>query len=614
MTQLTANRSAFGFAVVVQAADLEEIEMAKQAKHENATAQLTTPTRLTGSEIVWATLVGEGVDTVFGYPGGAILPVYDALRKFPIHHVLVRHEQGAAHMADGYARASGKVGVAIATSGPGATNLVTGIATAMLDSIPMVCITGNVSSKILGTDAFQEVDITGITLPVTKHNFLISRAEDIAPAIRLAFQIAKSGRPGPVLVDVTKDAQQATALFDFEAAKPKPYRPHPMLGYNEQEIEQAAELIRNAKRPVILAGHGIQESGALEQVLSLAERAQIPVAMTLLGIGGFPAAHPLNLGMMGMHGESWVNDAIQNADLLIACGMRFDDRVTGTIATYAVNAKKIHIEIDPAEVNKNVKVDVALIGDLRQVLEELLPRIPGRDGSAWLKKIDASKGESAVRDIKNLPDDGHLYAAHVMHDLWRLTNGEAIVVSDVGQHQMWEAQYYHHEQPRTLITSGGLGTMGFALPAAIGAKFACPDKEVWVVAGDGGFQMTAAELSTIAQEGIKINIAIVNNGYLGMVRQWQEFFYDRNYEATPLVSPDFVKLADAHGIAGAAVRTRAELEPAVDTARKAKGAFLLNFMVEKEDAVYPMIPVGKGLHEMILRPKKNPLIETADDE
>jgi len=588
--------------------------METNANTQASNAHLTTPTRLTGAEILWATLVGEGVTQVFGYPGGAILPVYDALRKFPIHHTLVRHEQGAAHMADGYSRASGKVGVAIATSGPGATNLVTGIATAMLDSIPIVCITGNVSSKILGTDAFQEVDITGITLPVTKHNFLINRAEDIAPAVRLAFQIAKSARPGPVLVDITKDAQQATALFDFEAAKPRPVRPHPMRKIEDSGLAHAAELIRNAKRPVILAGHGIIESGAMEQVRTLAERTQIPVALTLLGLGAFPASHELNLGMMGMHGESWVNHAIQEADLLIACGMRFDDRVTGTTATYATKAKKIHIEVDPSEINKNIKVDVALVGDLSEVLEQLLPRIAGRDGSAWLKTIDSIKGDAAVRDIKNLPDLGHLYAAHVIHDIWRITNGNAIVVTDVGQHQMWEAQYYHHELPRMLITSGGLGTMGFALPAAIGAKFACPEKEVWVIAGDGGFQMTAAELATIVQEKIKINIAIINNGFLGMVRQWQQFFYDSNYESTPLISPDFVKLADAHGIQGLTVRTRAEVAGAVDAARSANGAFLLNFMVEKEESVYPMVSAGSALHEMIRRPGSDPLLESPDDK
>ena len=574
----------------------------------------TTHPTLTGSEIIWATLVGEGVTTVFGYPGGAILPAYDALRKFPIRHVLVRHEQGAAHMADGYARSSGKVGVAIATSGPGATNLITGIATAMLDSIPMVCITGQVPSKVLGTDAFQEVDITGITLPVTKHNFLVTRAEDIAPAIRFAFQIAQSGRPGPVLIDITKDAQQNSAIFDFAAAKPQPYKPHPMLSVVDEGLQEAAALIRNAKRPVILAGHGVLQSHACEQVRTLAERMQIPVAPTLLGLGGFPASHPLNLGMMGMHGESWVNEAIQNADLLIACGMRFDDRVIGTPSTYALNARKIHIEIDPAEINKNIKVDVALVGDLREVLELLLPLLPGRDGSTWLNQIAASKGEVAVRDIRNLPDEGHLYAAHVMHDLWRITEGKAIIATDVGQHQMWEAQYYRHDYPNTLITSGGLGTMGFALPAGIGAKFGSPEKEVWIIAGDGGFQMTASELATIAQEKLNVNIAIINNGYLGMVRQWQEFFYDRNYESTPLVSPDFVKLADAHGIPGAAVRNRAELEATVQTARNHQGAFLINFLVEQEDSVYPMIPAGKALHEMIRRPGNNPLVEKPNDK
>jgi acetolactate synthase-1/2/3 large subunit len=441
----------------------------------------------------------------------------------------------------------------------------------------------------------------------------VTKAEELAPALRHAFQIARSGRPGPVLVDITKDAQQATALFDFEAAKPAAYRPHPMLRVEESGLKDAVDLIRNAKRPVILAGHGVVQSGAMEQLQSLAERAQIPVALTLLGLGGFPASHALNLGMMGMHGEAWVNHAIQEADLLIACGMRFDDRVIGTPSTYALKAKKIHIEVDPAEINKNIKVDVALVGDLAEVLEQLLPRIAGRDGSAWLKSIDASKGAVAVRDIKNLPDSGHLYAAHVMHDLWRITGGNAIVVTDVGQHQMWEAQYFHHEKPRTLITSGGLGTMGFALPAAIGAKVACPDKEVLVIAGDGGFQMTSPELATIVQEKLKINIAVINNGYLGMVRQWQEFFYEKNYESTPLGSPDFVKLADAHGIAGRAVRTRGEVAEAVAEARAHEGAFLLNFLVEKEDSVYPMIPAGSALHEMIRRPGENQLVESADD-
>jgi acetolactate synthase-1/2/3 large subunit len=580
--------------------------------------------QLTGSEILWATLTGEGVTTVFGYPGGAILPIYDALRKFPIHHVLVRHEQGAAHMADGYARASGKVGVCMATSGPGATNLVTGIATAMLDSIPVVCITGQVSSKVLGSDAFQEVDITGITLPITKHNFLVTRAEDIAATVRQAFQIARSGRPGPVLVDITKDAQQATAPFSFEAAAPAAYRPHPMLKATSTSFDDAVALIKNAKRPIILAGHGINQAdnqrGAEAEVIAFAESQGIPVASTLLGLGSFPAAHPLSLGMMGMHGESWVNTAIQEADLLIALGMRFDDRVTGNLAHYAPNAKKIHIEIDPSEINKNVKVDVALIGDLKQTLQTLQPMLSTHASTAdWLREINQSKGTAAVRDIINLPDNGHLYAAHVIHDIWREAvaagrEKETIIVTDVGQHQMWEAQYFKHEAPRTLVTSGGLGTMGFALPAAIGAKAACPEKDVWVIAGDGGFQMTASELSTIMQEGLAINIAVINNGFLGMVRQWQEAFYDKNYSASPILSPDFVKLAGAHGIDGAHVSERKDVTPTVTKARTSGKPFLINFQVEKEDGVYPMIAPGAALHEMVRRPTKDPLLETAEDE
>jgi acetolactate synthase-1/2/3 large subunit len=574
---------------------------------------------LTGAEIVWATLAGEGVTTVFGYPGGAILPVYDALRKFPIHHVLVRHEQGAAHMADGYARASGRVGVAVATSGPGATNLVTGIATAMLDSVPIVCITGQVSSKLLGTDAFQEIDITGITLPITKHNFLVTRPEDIAPTIRKAFQIAVAGRPGPVLVDITKDAQQASAPFDFAAAAPAAHRPHPMLRAEANSIEQAAELIAAAKRPVILAGHGVLISEAESQLLAFAERRQIPVASTLLGLGCFPTGHPLALGMMGMHGESWVNKAIQQSDLLLAFGMRFDDRVTGTLATYAPHAKKIHVEIDPAEIDKNVRADVALIGDLKAVLETLLPLVPSNSDASWIAEVNKMKGDASVRDIINLPDNGHLYAAHVIHDIWseakasgRLAN--TIIVTDVGQHQMWEAQYFRHDTPRSLITSGGLGTMGFGLPAAIGAKFACPEKDVWVIAGDGGFQMTAAELCTIQQEHIAINIAVINNGFLGMVRQWQEIFYDKNYECTPILSPDFVLLAAAHGIAGTHVRQRAEVIPTVTRARTSGHPFLINFQVEKEDGVYPMIAPGSALHEMVRRPAADPLIELPEAE
>src|SRR5258708_1601933 len=498
--------------------------------------------KLTGAEIIWECLQKEGVDVVFGYPGGAILPTYDAMTKYPkIHHVLERHEQGGTHMADGYARASGRVGVAIATSGPGATNMVTGIATAMMDSSPIVCITGQVGSKAIGTDAFQETDVTGVTQPITKHNYLVTKAGDIARAMREAFYIAKSGRPGPVLVDITKDAQQSTADFDWEAAAPRlpGYRPNHRAPASE--FARAAELINSAQRPLILAGQGVLKSGATAEVLALAKLAGIPITTTLLGIGVIPASSPLNLGMMGMHGEAWVNQAIQQADLLIALGMRFDDRVTGNIKTYALNAKKIHVEIDPSEINKNVPVDVALIGDLREVLGELKPSIKKADHAGWWATINAARGDAAVRDIQSLPDSGHLYAAHVINDLWRLTQKrDTIVVTDVGQPQMWEAQYYRHEKPRSLITSGGLGTMGFALPAAIGAKFACPEKDVWVVVGDGRFQMTKCELATAEQEGIKINLAIINNAFLGMVRQWQEFFYDKHYAATPLTAPAFV--------------------------------------------------------------------------
>ena len=566
----------------------------------------------TGAQILWECLEQQGVTTVFGYPGGAILPAYDALKYSNIHHVLVRHEQGAAHMADGYARASGRVGVAIATSGPGATNLVTGIATAMLDSSPMVCITGQVGSKLIGSDAFQETDITGVTLPVTKHNYLVTHASEVAQTISEAFYVATSGRPGPVLVDITKDAQQSTCEFDGKPIAPQLPGYRPNLSPTSDEYKQALELIHNSKRPVILAGHGIILSGAMDEVRAFAEKANIPVGLTLLGLGAFPASHPLSLGMMGMHGEAWLNTTIQEADLLIAFGMRFDDRVTGNLKTYAPNAKKIHIEIDRAEVNKNVKVDVALVGDLKAVLRELLPNLKQQDRREWIAYIDRLKGDSAVRDIQNLPDNGHLYAAHVINDLWSETRDrDTVIVTDVGQHQMWEAQYYKHEKPRTLITSGGLGTMGFALPAAIGVKAARPEADVWVVVGDGGFQMTMCELATMVQEKLKVNIAIINNGYLGMIRQWQEFFYERNYEASPILSPNFVKLADAFGIRSVAVTQRSQVVPTVEMAHQHKGPVLIDFQVEQEDSVYPMVAAGAALHEMIRRP--NPIVETATD-
>ncbi len=556
---------------------------------------------LTGAQILWECLVREGVSTVFGYPGGAILPAYDAMLDYPIRHVLVRHEQGAAHMADGYARASGRVGVAVATSGPGATNLTTGIATAMLDSTPTVFITGQVSSHLLGTDAFQETDVTGITLPITKHNALVTDVTTLARTLREAFHIARTGRPGPVLVDICKDAQQARTEFEW------PEEVHLLNGHEPSppragDLTRTAELVAGAQRPLILAGAGVIRSGASDLLRAFAERTDTPVASTLLGLGGFPASHPLALGMMGMHGEAFVNQAIQRADLLLAFGMRFDDRVTGNLKTYAPDAKKVHVEIDPSEIGKNVVVDVQIVADLRAALAALLPLLPEKRHPDWLREIDAGRAETQARDILHLPDGGRLFAAHVINDLWEATGGEAVVVTDVGQHQMWEAQYYHHEKPRTLITSGGLGTMGFALPAAIGAKLARPEAEVWVIAGDGGFQMTQCELATLRQEKLEIKIAVVNNGFLGMVRQWQEFFYARRYAATPMLSPDFVALASAYGIPAHRVNRRADVVAAVESARHTPGPALIEFQVEPEDVVYPMVPSGADLHAMIRRP------------
>jgi acetolactate synthase-1/2/3 large subunit len=558
---------------------------------------------LTGAQILWECLVKEGVSTVFGYPGGAILPAYDAMLDYPIRHVLVRHEQGAAHMADGYARASGRVGVAVATSGPGATNLTTGIATAMLDSTPTVFITGQVSSRLLGTDAFQETDVTGITLPITKHNALVTDVGTLARTLREAFHIARTGRPGPVLVDICKDVQQASTEFEWPTEVPllNGHEPSPPRA---SDLARAAELVAGAQRPLILAGAGVIRSGASDLLRAFAERTDTPVASTLLGLGGFPASHPLALGMMGMHGEAFVNQAIQRADLLLAFGMRFDDRVTGNLKTYAPAAKKVHVEIDPSEIGKNVAVDVQIVADLRAALAALLPLLPEKRHPDWRREIDAGRAETHARDILHQPDGGHLFAAHVINDLWEATGGEAVVVTDVGQHQMWEAQYYHHEKPRTLITSGGLGTMGFALPAAIGAKLARPEAEVWVIAGDGGFQMTQCELATLQQEKLDIKIAVVNNGFLGMVRQWQEFFYARRYAATPMLSPDFVALASAYGIPARRVNRRADVVPAVEAARRTPGPALIEFQVEQEDVVYPMVPSGADLHAMIRRPQE----------
>ena len=538
---------------------------------------------------------------MFGYPGGAILPVYDALLASPIRHVLARHEQGAAHMADGYARASGRVGVVLATSGPGATNLVTGLATAMMDSVPLVAITGQVSSTLLGTDAFQEVDVTGITLPITKHNYLVRRACDIAPAIREAFALARTGRPGPVLVDITKDAQNELTSARWEDAKPFRHLRHRAPEVPQAQLDRALAMIQASRRPLILAGHGVILSGAVQALRDFAEKAQVPVASTLLGLGAFPTDHPLSLGYMGMHGAPWVNVAIQEADLLLAFGMRFDDRVTGTLHTYAPHARKIHVEIDASEFGKNVPVDLCLHGDLKEVLDRLQPDLGTPDRAGWTASLEESKAQfGSPAWPEAAPGE-----AFSPIDVFRALAGQApgaVLVTDVGQHQMWEAQVWRHDAPHTLITSGGLGTMGFALPAGIGAKVACPEAEVWVVAGDGGIQMNSQELMTLVQEGIKVNIAVVNNGRLGMVRQWQTFFYEDRRSEVHIANPDFVRLAEAYGLTGLRATTREEAVEAIRTARASAGGVLIDFCVDSAACVYPIVAPGRPLDDMIHPP------------
>ena len=560
--------------------------------------------KLSGAEIVMECLLREGVDVIFGYPGGAILPTYDAMTKYPqIHHVLVRHEQGACHMADGYARATGRVGVAVATSGPGATNLVTGIATAMMDSSPIVCITGQVPRGTIGTDAFQETDVTGVTLPITKHNYLVMDTHELPYIIREAFYIARTGRPGPVLIDIPKDVQNEVIEFVYPEGEIRLPGYRPPQHAAEDDITAALDLINKAQRPIILAGHGITMSGAASELRELAERAQIPVTLTLLGKGAMPESHPLTVGMMGMHGNAPSNYAIQESDLIIALGMRFDDRVTGNLKTYAPNAKKIHVDIDPSEINKNVRVDVGIAGDVRTVLTQLIPGVKSTQHPEWLNRIRDWHEDSSERDIINRDIKESLLGAQVINDLWKFTGGNAVTVSDVGQHQMLEAQYYPHQRPASMITSGGLGTMGFGLPAAMGAKFGKPDEEVWAIVGDGGFQMTLCELATLRQENLKVNIAIINNSFLGMVRQWQELFYEQRYHATPMFSPDFCKLAEAYGIPSRRVTTREEIEEAVKFAREEEGPVLIEFVVQKEEMIYPMVPAGADLHNMVRRPK-----------
>jgi len=558
---------------------------------------------ITGSEAVIRSLIAEGVETIFGYPGGAIMPIYDALYDFQdqVHHILVRHEQGATHAAQGYARASGRVGVVFATSGPGATNLVTGLADAHMDSTPMVCITGQVAAHLLGTDAFQETDVIGITMPITKWNIQVTRAEDIPGAIAKAFYIARNGRPGPVLVDITKNAQ--VAKMDFEYKKCEYIRSyHPVPELKEEEVEAAAALINSAKKPYILCGHGVLIADAQQELIAFAEKAQIPIASTLLGLSAVPVDHPLYVGYLGMHGNYGPNIKTNECDVLIAVGMRFDDRITGDVSTYARQAKVVHIEIDKAEINKIIKADAAVHADAKAALQALLPKIKEQRHDEWLlgfKEADRLE-EEKVSKRELYPTEGELKMAEVIRLISEKTGGHAILVTDVGQHQMIASRYYRFQDPNTNITSGGMGTMGFALPAAMGAKVGTPEKEVVAIIGDGCFQMTLQELGTIYQSEIGVKIVILNNNFLGMVRQWQQLFFDKRYSSTEMINPDFVQIAKGFYVPGRKVTDRAEISAAIDEMLQTKGAYLLEVVVEKEDNVFPMVPAGAPISHIRL--------------
>ncbi len=556
---------------------------------------------MTGAQIICESLVKEGVEVIFGILGGVILPLYDTLPQYPrLRHILVRHEQGAAHAAEGYARATGKVGVCFATSGPGATNLVTGIADACLDSVPIVAITGQVIRPLIGKDAFQEIDITGITLPITKHNYLAMDTASLAETIKEAFYLARTGRPGPVLIDLPKDVQTNQAEFNYPDKVNLPgYKP--TLKGHPAQIKKAAKLINEARQPVILAGRGVNISGAYDELKYLAENAQIPVVTTLLGVSGFPESHALSYGWLGMHGMAYANMAIDAADLIIAIGMRFDDRATGNVSGFAPNAKIIHIDIDPAEIGKNVRVDVPIVGDVKRVLKELNKLTTQTEHIEWIGQLDEWRREHPSILIR---DCDEVLPQYVVRQIYEITKGDAIIVTGVGQNQMWAAQHYFFDKPNSLITSGGLGTMGFELPASMGAKVGRPDETVWCIAGDGGFQMTIQELATIAKENVAVKIAILNNGFLGMVRQWQDLFYGKRYVATPLNCPDFVKIAEAYCIPGLTVRHKKDVAPAIEKAMDEPGPFLINFMVEPEENVYPMVPPGASLAEVLEEPKK----------
>ncbi len=566
--------------------------------------------RMKGTEIFIECLRREGVSVVFGHPGGAILPIYDRLYDAEIRHILMRHEQAAAHAADGYARASGRVGVAMATSGPGATNLVTGIASAFMDSVPMVIFTGQVPSTLIGTDAFQEADVVGITRPCTKHNYLVLRTEELARTIREAFYLARTGRPGPVLVDLPKDIQLSECEFVYpEEVRLRGYRP--ILDGDPEAIRQAVVAILEAKRPVIYAGGGVIASEGAVELQRLAEMARVPVATTLMGLGGFPTEHPLSLAMLGMHGSWYANMAVSRCDLLIAIGVRFDDRVTGKLAAFAPEARKIHIDIDPAEINKNVRVDIPIVGDVRRVLSVLNAELEARlrefrtmtweaERRAWLEQIaEWKRAYPFCYDF----DERVIKPQWVIEEIARITQGEAILTTDVGQHQMWAAQYYRFKHPRTWITSGGLGAMGFGLPAAIGAWFARPDRPIIAICGDGSFQMTMQELAVVAEHRIPLKIVIINNAYLGMVRQWQEIFYNGRYSASDLrVSPDYAKIAEAYGLRGYTVRRPEELTDLFEQELLASEPVLFDVHVAAEENVYPMVPPGAAITEMIVGP------------
>ena len=558
--------------------------------------------KLTGAQIVCESLLREEVDVAFGLPGGAILPLYGALAQYPqLRHILVRHEQAAAMAADGYARATGRVGVCIATSGPGATNLITGIACAQMDSVPMVAITGQVPRAAIGRDAFQETDVTGITLPITKHNYLVMQAAEIPRAIKEAFYIASTGRPGPVLVDIPKDVllnETAEFIYPDEVELPG-YKP--TLEGHPAQIQKAARLIAEAERPIILAGHGIIISRAYQEVLELAEKAQIPVTTTLLGISSFPSDHFLNVGMPGMHGMAYANMAIDEADLLISLGMRFDDRVTGRLSAFAPTAKIIHVDVDPSEIGKNVKPTVPIVGDLKRVLRALLPLVQPSVHAEWVQHIEQMRLEHPSHKIR---ETKQLIPQYILKTLTEVTDGKAIIVTGVGQHQMWAAQHCSFKEPNNLITSGGLGAMGFEVPAALGAKVGRPDKPVWSIAGDGGFQMTMCELATAVENNIAVKFAIINNNFLGMVRQWQDFFYNKTYTATGYShNPNFVKLAEAYGIPGIRVTDKTQVQAAIEQAAADPGPVVIDFVVEPEENVFPMIPAGESLAELIEEPQ-----------